>query len=162
MVGDVKFGFGEGLRRLYRDMGDGTHAEVVAIGAGGGAAGGALPVSIQSQQAGERNVASAGNSYMVNRTETNGTIVTGSISAVQVSGGQPAHLVRCMPVNTALAGSVTIDGLTDQLGNPVSVVIPIGAAAFTPIEFSWARCENKLQVTLSNAADKVLFNWRPI
>lgn len=120
----------------------------------------ALAVAIQSVMAGERNIGSASNSYLVNCPETNGTIVTGSTTAVQLNN-QPTHLMRFMALAT-LVGTATIDGLTDQNGTPTPVIIPAGTAAFAPVDFSWARCETRLQVTLSNSSDKVLVNWRPI
>lgn len=121
-----------------------------------------LTAAATSQQAGERNPGSTTNGYIVIRQETNGTIVTGVTSAVAVSGGQPAHLARCVIAGSALVGTCTITGLTDQLGNPTSVVIPAGTAAFTVIDFGMVRCESNLQITLTSAADKVLVNWRPI
>jgi hypothetical protein len=99
---------------------------------------------------------------MVQRHESNGTIATGVTSAIAISAGQPAHLFSAMPVNAALTGTCTITGLTDQAGTAVSMVLPIGTAAFSPIGFGAVRCETSITVTLSVATDKVLINWRPI
>lgn len=123
----------------------------------------AVPVTVQSVMAGERNIGSVTNGYMVHRPETNGSVLTGATTPFAVSGGQAAHLVSLQNVSgVPTVGTITITGLTDLSNTAQPIVIPAGLAAFAPASFNWARCETNLQVTLSNAADKVLVNWRTI
>ena len=112
--------------------------------------------------AGERNINSTTNNYMAMRPEWNGNIFTGVTTQTTITAN-PAHLHSVTNVNNQVtAGTVTIDGLTDLSGNPISIVLPAGLAIFDQKVFHGARCETSLKITCSSTTDKIMVLWRPI
>ena len=112
-----------------------------------------------TQLANERNIGTS-NQYGVGVDECNGSILDAGTSAQAVSGGAPA-LVFGIQINTALAGTLTITGLTNVSGAATDIVLPIA----TPIgyyEMKGAKCNIALVCQLSDATDDVLVLWRPI
>ena len=118
----------------------------------------ATPIVMNDALANERNAGTA-NQYGVGVDECNGSILDASTGAQAVSVGAPAILFG-IQINTALAGTLTITGLTNVTGAATNIVLPIA----TPIgyyECKGAKCNTALVCTLSDATDDVLVLWRP-
>lgn len=147
--------------RLFNEAGEVVNiadlvVSIVAVTAGLTFTGDAVKTSPE-QMAGERNIKTP-NQYAVGVDECNGSILDASTSAQAVSGGLPA-LIFGVQINTALAGTLTITGLTNVSGAATDVVLPIA----TPIgyyELKGAKCDTALICTLSDATDDVLVLWR--
>lgn len=116
----------------------------------------------QRQEAGARNPTSTVTSYVVNRDECNCTMLDAGTGAQAVSAGAPAHLQGIM-IHTALAGTLTITGMTNVSDSATDFVLPIGTVAGF-YDFKGARCETALSVTKSSASDDgaIAVMWRPI
>ena len=106
----------------------------------------------------ERNVGTS-NQYGVGVDECNGSILDAGTGAQAVSAGAPALLFG-IHINTALAGTLTITGLSNVTGAATDIVLPI-ATAIGYFEFKGAKCDTALICTLSDATDGVLVLWRP-
>jgi len=121
-----------------------------------------LQVTLGDIIAGERNNASATNSYLVTRNESNGVMLDDGTSATAVSGGVPAHFMGVY-ISTALTGTLTIAGLRTAAGVETSLVIPDATPAGF-LDFHDARCETALIATKSSASDddNIVVFWRPI
>lgn len=120
-------------------------------------------VNIATQQAGERNVDSAVNSYQVVRNEANLTII-GLTTAITIGGGAAGdtHLIGIV-IHTALAGTCVITGFGDSAGAATSYTLPIGAVG--NYDFRGAINDvGALTITCSTAGDdnKVAVLWRPV
>jgi len=116
-----------------------------------------------SQAAGERNIDSATNSYMVTRDECNLTII-GLTTAITIGGGAAGdtHLIG-IQVTTALTGTCVITGFGDSAGAATSLTFPAGTVGYR--EFKGAiNNVGALTVTCSNALDDnlVAVLWRPV
>lgn len=98
--------------------------------------------------------------YSIERNECNGSILDASAAAQAISGGAPAHLQGII-INTVLAGTITISGLTNVTGTATDIVLAAGTAVGF-IDFKGARCETALIVQLATATDDVVILWRPI
>lgn len=111
-----------------------------------------------NQLATERNVGTS-NQFGVGVDECNGSILDAVTSAQAVSAGAPA-LIFGVQINTALAGTLTITGLTNVSGVATDIVLPVA----TPIgyyELKGAKCNTALICQLSVATDDVCVLWRP-
>lgn len=133
-----------------------------------------LPVRVDSEgylqntpvglMAGERNSASALNSYLDIRQEGVPVLLTGT-GAAAIGGSLAAndtHLMR-ITIHTALAGTLTIAGFADTAAAAQNFVYPIATPAGV-YEFGHAlNTAGQLIMTLSNAADnnKVMVQTRP-
>lgn len=113
--------------------------------------------------AGERNVDSATNSYVVVRDEANLTII-GLTTAITIGGGAAGdtHLIG-LHITTALTGTCVITGFGDSAGVATNYTLPAGSVGYK--EFKGAiNSVGALTVTCSNAADDnlVAVLWRPV
>ena len=117
----------------------------------------------KGQVGGERNTASASNNYDATKHEANATVLNTAITAQAVSGGAPAYLMG-IQIHTALAGTLTIDGLTNVAGTATPVIYPIGSVGAVLPPGNARRCETSIVATLSSALDydRVIIDWRPL
>ena len=118
---------------------------------------GAAHVTQAGVIAGERNVDSADNSYLVTKNECNATVLQGT-GAVAVSAGAPAHLLQVLILTTGTTATIT--GFKDNLGAAHTVVLT-AVADCQIFDMKGARCEAALIVTPSVDEDVVVF-WRAI
>ena len=119
------------------------------------------PITEQGQIGGERNTSSSTNNYDVVHAEHNGSVLSAGITAKTVSAA-PCYLGGIY-ITTALAGTLTIAGLSDEAGTAASIVIPVATPAGF-IDFFESRCETSLVITKSSATDdaRIVIMWRPI
>lgn len=112
---------------------------------------------------GGRNEATQVNNFTATKHECNSTILNTVTTIQAVSGGVPAYLMG-ITIHTALAGTLTITGLTNVAGTETPWVIPIGAVGQILPPANARRCEVALSATLSSATDygRVMIDWRPI
>lgn len=124
---------------------------------------GGLLIREQGQIGGERNTSSTTNNYDATKHECNSTILNTQITAQAISAGAPAFLMG-IHIHTALAGTLTIAGLTNLAGTATDWVLPIGAVGTILSSGNARRCETALSATLSSATDygRVMIDWRPI
>lgn len=120
-------------------------------------------VNVATQLAGERNVSSATNSYIVTRHEVNMSIIS-KTTAVTIGGGAAGdtHLIG-LHISTALTGTCVITGFADSDGTAQSYTLPIGSVGYK--EFKGAiNSAGALTVTCSTAGDDnfVAVLWRPV
>lgn len=113
--------------------------------------------------AGERNVDSTTNSYVVTRDESNVTII-GLTTAITIGGGAAGdtHLIG-LHITTALTGTCVITGFSDSAGVATSLTLPIGSVGFK--DFKGAiNSAGALTVTCSTPGDDnfVAVLWRPV
>lgn len=116
-----------------------------------------------SQAAGERNIDSATNSYMVTRDECNLTII-GLTTAITIGGGAAGdtHLIG-LQISNPLTGTCVITGFADSAGAATSITFPIGSTGYK--EFKGAiNSAGALTVTCSTPGDDnfVSVLWRPV
>lgn len=125
--------------------------------------GGAAHVTDQGINGGGRNEATQTNNFTATKHECNSTILNTTTTSQAVSGGAPAYLMG-ITIHTALAGTLTITGLTNVAGVATNWVIPIGAVGEVLPAGNARRCETALSATLSSATDydRVMIDWRPI
>jgi hypothetical protein len=113
--------------------------------------------------AGERNVDSATNSYVVTRDEANLTII-GLTTAITIGGGAAGdtHLIG-LHITTALTGTCVITGFGDSAGAATSLTLPIGSVGFKDFRGAINNI-GALTVTCSTAGDDnfVAVLWRPV
>lgn len=120
-------------------------------------------VNVATQLAGERNVSSATNSYLVTRDEANMSIIS-KTTAVTIGGGAAGdtHLIG-LHISTALTGTCVITGFADSDGTAQSYTLPIGSVGYK--EFKGAiNSAGALTITCSTAGDDnfVAVLWRPV
>lgn len=113
--------------------------------------------------AGERNIDSATNSYLIARPESNLSII-GKTTAVTIGGGvaNDTHLIG-VHISTALTGTCVITGFADSDGTATSFTLPIGSIGFK--DFRGAiNSAGALTVTCGTAGDDnfVAVLWRPV
>ena len=149
------------MANVHEQLSDGTwavrNAGVGTTTADGSAAMLVVVDTLLSLLYGERG--SGSNKYAVGVDECNGSILDASTGAQAVSVGAPA-LVFGVQINTVLAGTLTITGLTNVSGAATDIVLPI-ATAIGYYELKGAKCNTALVCTLSDATDDVLVLWRP-
>ena len=113
--------------------------------------------------AGERNVSSATNSYMVVRKECNVSVVS-KTTAVTIGGGaaNDTHLIGLMFTN-ALTGTCVVAGFADSDGTAQSITFPIGTVGFRDFYVA-INSAGALTVTCSTAGDDnfCVVLWRPL
>jgi hypothetical protein len=114
--------------------------------------------------AGERNSASAVESYLDIRTEGRPQLLTG-VAATAIGGSVTAndtHLMRII-ITTALVGTLTIAGFADTAGVAQNFVLPIGTPAGVYEYGAALNTAGQLLTTLSSATDnnRVMVQTRP-
>lgn len=122
-------------------------------------------VYVASLGAGERNIASASNSYMDTRRVSMLTTLAKS-GAIPIGSGIADTHLRSIQIHTALAGTLTITGFADSDGVATSIVYPIGTAAGVYNFDDALNTAGQLTFTLSSATDyttnkSVNVRWRP-
>ena len=148
----LSLGDGSSLIRL-KDMGDGSYALSVAIG------------GLFAALAGERNAASALNSFLDVRMVGAPQILNASGSALAIGSSVAAndtHLIRIF-IAAPLAGTLTIAGLHDHTGAAANFVLPIGFPAGSHEVGHGLNTAGALTMTLSSATDvgRIFVTSRP-
>jgi len=122
---------------------------------------GAVPVSLDTLLAGERNVGES-NQYFASVPECNGTPVDVSTNSTDVST-VPALLFGIY-INADIA--VEAVGLHDGTGGTELITIPIGTAgelgiAGTHVVFPGIKFNDAIFVESTNATGNITVSWRP-
>ena len=124
----------------------------------------------QGVSGGERNTGSLTNNFDATKHECNSQVLANSASAQNIGplGTTPIFLMA-VTIRASTTGTVTITGLTDVNGSPVSWVIPATTVTGgVPVQAlppgNARRMEGGCTMTCSVAADgpNVLVDWRPI
>ena len=125
--------------------------------------GGAAHAYQASLGAGERNIDSPTNSYLVARPEANLSVIS-KTTAVTIGGGaaNDTHLIG-LHITTALTGTCVIAGFADSDGTAQSITLPIGSVGFKDF-FGAINSAGALTVTCGTAGDDnfVSVLWRPV
>lgn len=122
-------------------------------------------VYIASLGAGERNIASASNSYLDTRRVSNFTILA-KTGAIPIGTSIADTHLRAIQIHTALVGTLTIVGFADSDGVATNYVMPAGTPAGVYDFGDALNTAAPLTFTLSSATDyttnkSVAVRWRP-
>lgn len=121
----------------------------------------ALKITNTTIMAGERQPASATNSYLATRQESNLSVIS-KVTAVTIGGGvaNDSHLMG-IQILTALTGTCAVTGFADSDGTAQTWTLPIASVGFKDF-FGAINSAGALTITCSNIADDnlVLALWR--